>query len=138
MVKIQTNRKRSLELDLIPLINIVFLLLIFFMLTSTSISSALKANLPEARSSKKNQNKNQVLKISESGILELNGKPINREEMIRQIGDLLEVNKTKTLELQGDKNIKIKLFGKIISDLRKAGVENFIFATESSNRTQEK
>ncbi len=137
MVKIQTNRKRNLELDLIPLINIVFLLLIFFMLTSTSISSVLKANLPEARSSKKIQNKNQVLKISESGSLELNGKQINREDMIRQVGDLLEVDKTKTLELQGDKNIKFNLFGKIISDLRSAGVENFIFATENPSRTQE-
>lgn len=130
MIKIKTTRKKNLELDLIPLINIVFLLLIFFMLTSSSISSALKANLPEARSAKKIQSKNHVLKISESGGLELNGKLVNRKELLKQIESLLGTNKTKTLELQGDKNINFKLFGGIISDVRNAGIENFIFATQ--------
>lgn len=136
MIKIQTYRKKNLELDLIPLINIVFLLLIFFMLTSTSISSSLKANLPEARSSHKIQNKNHVLKISELGSLELDGKSINREKMFRQIGGIVEASKTKTLELQGDKNVSFKLFGEIIRDVRKAGVENFIFATQKTKLNQ--
>jgi biopolymer transport protein ExbD len=138
MIKIVNNRKKNLELDLIPLINIVFLLLIFFMLTSSSITSALKADLPEARSSQKIQNKNHVLKISESGGLEFNGKPVNRREMIGQIENLMEANKTKTLELQGDKNMSFKLFGGIVSDVRKAGIENFIFATQNPTGNQEK
>ena len=138
MIKIQNTRKKNLELDLIPLINIVFLLLIFFMLTSSSISSALKTDLPEARSSEKIQNKNHVLKISKSGGLELNGKSVNRKDMIRQIKSLLEVDKTKTLELQGDKNMSFKLFGGIISEVRKAGIENFIFATQNPKFNQEK
>jgi biopolymer transport protein ExbD len=132
MVKIQTTRKKNLELDLIPLINIVFLLLIFFMLTSTSISGALKANLPEARSSQKIQNKNHVLKISASGRIELNGDSVDRKGMVRQIKKLLKVGKTKTLEVHGDKDISFKIFGGIISDLRSAGVENFIFATQKT------
>ena len=32
MIKIKGNKKRDIEMDLVPLINIVFLLLIFFML----------------------------------------------------------------------------------------------------------
>ena len=138
MIKIQTTRKKNLELDLIPLINIVFLLLIFFMLTSSSITSALKANLPEARSSQKIQNKNHVLKISESGSLELNGETVDRGEMVGQIENLLRLNKTKTLELQGDKDISFKLFGEIIKDVRKAGIENFIFATHKIETNQNK
>ena len=138
MIKIQTTRKKNLELDLIPLINIVFLLLIFFMLTSSSITSALKANLPEARSSQKIQNKNHVLKISESGSLELNGETVDRGEMVGQIENLLRLNKTKTLELQGDKDISFKLFGEIIKDVRKAGIENFIFATQKIKTNQNK
>lgn len=138
MIKIINNRKKNLELDLIPLINIVFLLLIFFMLTSSSITSALKADLPEARSSQKIKNKNYVLKISESGDLELDGNSVKRDEMIRQIENLLKENKTKTLELQGDKNIDFKLFGGIVSDARKAGIEDFIFATQNPTRNKEK
>ena len=108
------------------------------MLTSSSISSALKADLPEARSSQKIKNKNHVLKISESGDLELDGNSVKRNELIRQIENLLKENKTKTLELQGDKNIDFKLFGGIVSDARKAGIEDFIFATQNPTRNKEK
>ncbi len=136
MIKIETTHKKNLELDLIPLINIVFLLLIFFMLTSTSVSSSLKTNLPEARSSQKIQNKNHVLKISESGSLELDGKSVDRKEMIRWIEDL--ARETKTLELQGDENVGFKLLGEIIYDVRKVGIENFVFATQEPKLNHEK
>ena len=60
MIKIKGNQKRNIEMDLVPLINIVFLLLIFFMLTSSSISGVLQAELPEALSASKVPGKNIV------------------------------------------------------------------------------
>jgi biopolymer transport protein ExbD len=42
----------------------------------------------------------------------------------------LAMNKIKTIEIHGDKNIQFELFGKIIEQIRMAGAEDFIFATE--------
>jgi biopolymer transport protein ExbD len=132
MINIQSSKKRSMELDLIPLINIVFLLLIFFMLTSSSISSSLKAELPAAQSSIPIKKKNSILKISLEGLVELNGKPVLLSELGSRLKVELTQEKSKIIEVHGDKNIEFQIFGKIIGDARNAGAEDFVFATKKS------
>ena len=123
-----------MELDLIPLINIVFLLLIFFMLTSSSISSSFKAELPAAQSSIQIKKKNNILKISLEGLIELNGKPVLTEELEDRLKVELTQEKSKIIEVHGDKNVEFEIFGEIIRNARNAGVEDFIFATKQSVR----
>ena len=49
MVKFQYKEKAPFKLDLVPMINIVFLLLIFFMLTATTpTKEGGKVELPKA------------------------------------------------------------------------------------------
>ena len=134
MINIQSSKKRSMELDLIPLINIVFLLLIFFMLTSSSISSSFKAELPAAQSSIQIKKKNNILKISLEGLIELNGKPVLTEELEDRLKVELTQEKSKIIEVHGDKNVEFEIFGEIIRNARNAGVEDFIFATKQSVR----
>jgi biopolymer transport protein ExbD len=132
MINIQSSKKRRVELDLIPLINIVFLLLIFFMLTSSSISSSLKAELPIAQSSIPIKKKNNILKISHEGRIELNGKSVLTDELEDRLKVELTQEKSKIIEVHGDKNITFEVFGRIIRNARNAGVEDFIFATKQS------
>jgi biopolymer transport protein ExbD len=134
MINIQSSKKRGMELDLIPLINIVFLLLIFFMLTSSSISSSFKAELPAAQSSIQIKKKNNILKISLEGLIELNGKPVLTEELEDRLKVELTQEKSKIIEVHGDKNVEFEIFGEIIRNARNAGVEDFIFATKQSVR----
>ena len=134
MLNIHGNRKRDLELDLVPLINIVFLLLIFFMLTSNSISGVLKAELPEAQSASKISEKNILIKISRTGLIELNGEPVERDALQSRVALELTQHKTKTIEIHGDKNIEFELFGKIIEETRQAGAEDFIFAAQKPQK----
>ncbi len=130
MIKIKGNQKRNIEMDLVPLINIVFLLLIFFMLTSSSMSGALQAELPKALSASKIPGKNIVIKISRAGSLELNGIVVGRDELQSQVEQVLAQTKIKAVEIHGDKNIQFELFGSLIEQIRAAGVEDFIFATD--------
>jgi len=117
-------------MDLVPLINIVFLLLIFFMLTSSSISGILQAKLPEAHSASKVPGKNIVIKISRAGLLELNGEDVGLDEIQNLVEQVLAETKAKAVEIHGDKNIQFKLFSRIIKQVRAAGFEDFIFATD--------
>ena len=105
MIKIKGNQKRNIEMDLVPLINIVFLLLIFFMLTSSSMSGALQAELPKAQSASKIPGKNIVIKISRAGLLELNGTAVDQDELQSQVEQVLAQTKIKAVEIHGDKNI---------------------------------
>ena len=47
MVQIQRTRKRRFRMDMAPLIDVVFLLLIFFMLTFAVLGQAMDVTLPE-------------------------------------------------------------------------------------------
>jgi len=134
MIKIKGNQKRNIEMDLVPLINIVFLLLIFFMLTSSSISGVLQAELPEALSASKVPGKNIVIKVSQTGLLEVNGSAIGLDELQSHVEQVLAQTKTKVVEIHGDKNIKFELFGGVIGKIRRAGVEDFIFATDKPQK----
>ena len=134
MIKIKANQKRTIEMDLVPLINIVFLLLIFFMLTSSSMSGALQAELPKAHSASKIPGKNIVIKISRAGLLELNGIAVGSDELQSQMEQVLAQTKIKAVEIHGDKNIQFELFGRLIGKVRAAGVEDFIFATDKPQK----
>ncbi len=70
------------QLDIAPLIDVVFLLLIFFMLTSSYIfQPGIKINLPKALTSEVIQEKNLVIVISAEGLVYLNSRLLTLKEL---------------------------------------------------------
>jgi biopolymer transport protein ExbD len=133
VIKFQKTERDTFSLDLVPMINIVFLLLIFFMLTSTAMKSVLGVDLPEASSSTEISGKNLVIKISKDGVLELGDQVINSELLSEQLKDKFSLNENEIVEIHADKNIQFELFSNIIALARQAGAKEFIFATENTD-----
>ena len=133
MIKFQKTERDTFSLDLVPMINIVFLLLIFFMLTSTAMKSVLGVDLPEASSSTEISGKNLVIKINKDGVLELGDQVINSELLSEQLRDKFSLNENEIVEIHADKNIQFELFSNIIALARQAGAKEFIFATENTD-----
>ena len=133
MIKFQKTERDTFSLDLVTMINIVFLLLIFFMLTSTAMKSVLGVDLPEASSSTEISGKNLVIKINKDGILELGDRVINSELLSEQLKDKFSLNENEIVEIHADKNIQFELFSNIIALARQAGAKEFIFATENTD-----
>ncbi len=64
-MNLRPNRKESPTLDMTPLIDVVFLLLIFFMVSTTfEKESRIKLNLPEAATEERPQEKVEKIEIS--------------------------------------------------------------------------
>jgi biopolymer transport protein ExbD len=133
VIKFQKTERDTFSLDLVPMINIVFLLLIFFMLTSTAMKSVLGVDLPEASSSTEISGKNLVIKINKDGVLELGDQVINSELLSEQLRDKFSLNENEIVEIHADKNIQFELFSNIIALARQAGAKEFIFATENTD-----
>jgi biopolymer transport protein ExbD len=133
VIKFQKTERDTFSLDLVPMINIVFLLLIFFMLTSTAMKSVLGVDLPEASSSTEISGKNLVIKISKDGVLELGDQVINSELLSEQLKDKFNLNENEIVEIHADKNIQFELFSNIIALARQAGAKEFIFATKNTD-----
>jgi biopolymer transport protein ExbD len=94
-VKFKRQTKAQLEINLTPLIDVVFLLLIFFMVTTTfTKESRLTVDLPEAQGVAQEQQKEQLeITIAADGKYAVNGKAL--------VNSKPEVLKAALVELSG-------------------------------------
>ena len=127
MVKFQYKEKTPFKLDLIPMINIVFLLLIFFMLTATTPSKeGTKVELPKARTGEKSNKQYVNVTIDKKGTLQLEGETITFDALPAQLEKKVNGQKNIVISIHADKVIEFELFGKVISLAKQAGAEDFI------------
>jgi biopolymer transport protein ExbD len=132
MIKLRQNSqdKEFFRLDLAPMINIVFLLLIFFLLTSTAIKQGDAIDLPNAESSKKNEEENIVVSVGADHKLQLDRQVIHKNDLKNSLREKLKEHENKVVVIEGDKKIEFALFGEIIDIAKQAGATDFILATE--------
>ena len=125
------KRKVFLEkgrLDIAPLIDVVFLLLIFFMLTSSYIfQPGIRVNLPRAVTSEVLHRELLVITITEDNRVYINERPISGEELLSRI--TIASRDEQPLLIKADKKADL---GKVIEvwDLcRKVQVKQINIAT---------
>jgi biopolymer transport protein ExbD len=133
VIKFQRVDRDPFRLDLVPMINIVFLLLIFFMLTSTAMKSVLGVDLPVASTSKEISGKNLVIKLNKKGNVEFGDQVVDSELLIEKLKENFILNENQIIEIHADKNIQFESFSNLITLARQAGAKEFIFATESDD-----
>ncbi len=107
------KRKIFLEkgrLDIAPLIDVVFLLLIFFMLTSSFIfQPGIRVNLPKAVTSEALHKEVLVVVIAETNDVFINERPVERDELVSRI--TLAARGGQSLLIKADKGANL---GKVI------------------------
>jgi len=131
MIRFPYKEKSTFKLDLIPMINVVFLLLIFFMLTSTTSLQIKKVELPTAKTAEKNSKKFLTLTIDKNGSLELDGKAVTIEALPVYLEKKVAEKKNAVISIHADKAIEFELFGKVIELAKQAGAADFMLATEN-------
>jgi len=122
-MQIVRNRETSLSLDLAPLIDVVFQLLIFFMLTSVFTNPAMKIDLPKALSGEQADNQQIVIGINHEGELTVNGKVSSLANLKDDLTALLRDDPDKPIHIHGDKEMAYKFFVEVMDAARLAGAK---------------
>ena len=121
----QSNVKRY-GIDMTPLIDVVFLLLIFFMLTFAIQGQGLAISLPQgAESEQENTEKELIVKINQDDSLSLNDKKIVIDALRDTLGEQLQNRKNKLVIIDSAPRVKYGLFAQVLDISREAGAENF-------------
>ena len=118
------GRRRASQIpNLTPLIDIVFLLLVFFMLTSNFVrDEALNIELPEADSSKTLDNPKQIeVGITATGEYSINQQIVSLEQLEIVLLAKLKEQKKKIVQIRGDKNVDLGSAIGAFDAARKAG-----------------
>ncbi len=125
------ERKRTkIVINVTSLIDVIFLLLIFFLVTSTfSEQPALKIELPRAATSGAGQNEETVLSVSRNGNLFLNQREITRSELPALLADAARRSKDSSLVLRADRQVSYGLIVEIMDISRRVGLERIVALT---------
>jgi len=118
------------EINITPLVDMVFLLLLFFILTSSFVvMPGIKINLPKAVTSEVIKEKNIILTVNSENIIYLNEKPITPSELQAFLSELVASKQDKPLLIKADKNAQIGTVVRVWDICRKVGISQSNIAT---------
>ncbi len=130
-MEFEGRRRISTRLNIAPLIDVVFLLLIFFMLSSHFVTQpGIKITLPSAATAKLHPEEDIIISITEDSNLYLNEKLVTLENLLEQLE--IEIIKTekKTVIIKADEKIDLGLAVKVMDLARQAEAERLIISTK--------
>ncbi len=121
------------EISIISLIDVVLLLLVFFMLTTNFVlQSGIEVKLPQAKEAAKKPAAELIVTITRQGKLYLNQQPVKLGELAGVLkGQLTAPPESNLLIIRADKRVE---HGKVVQimDLAKGvGIERLAIATET-------
>ena len=124
MLDLFPSKKKRFEIDMAPLIDVVFLLLIFFMLTFAIQGKGLAISLPEGEETQKEE-KDIIVKIDRDNNLHLNDQQIEIDSLKSILGEELLSRADKLVVIDSAPRVKYDLFARVLDISREAGAENF-------------
>jgi biopolymer transport protein ExbD len=116
------------QIDIAPLIDTVFLLLIFFVLTSSfTFQSGINVKLPKAVTSDIIKEENFIVTITSENVTYLNGAVITLKEMKERLRE--PGSKDRTLLIKADRRASVGRIVDVWDLCRELGIEKINIAT---------
>ena len=116
------------QIDIAPLVDIIFQLLIFFMLTSSFVvSSGIRVNLPKAVTSRMVESKTLEIIVSGENIIYINGKVFNPQELESVLKEVAARN--QPLLIKADRRAQLGRVVEIWDMARNLGVSQVNIGT---------
>jgi biopolymer transport protein ExbD len=126
---------RKPEIQISPLIDVIFLLLIFYAVTTQFITDQrLKLKLPEAKTAESagqgQEERPPVVKIAEDGTVWIDERQVNESQLEEAIKLLVERSPEKSVIIQGDRNADYGVVVKVLDIARSVGAEGIQMSAE--------
>jgi biopolymer transport protein ExbD len=119
------------EINMIPLIDVMLVLLIIFIVTAPLLTHAIKINLPNATSQPNLEKPETVtLSIDANGGMFWNDRPITEAQLEMNLADAARRTPQPELHLRAEKTTQYQKLAEVMSAARNAGVAKIGFITE--------
>ena len=119
------------QLSMAPLIDVVFLLLLFFMLTSSFRDpEAVDLALPQSRTSTPSEDALIRVAVDGNGVVHLDGQALAPGGLESALAPLLAADPETTVSLASDAGLPVQTLLDVIDDIRSAGGSRLALVTE--------
>jgi len=118
------------ELDLTPMLDVVFIMLIFFIVTTSFVKeSGITINPPAAATSEKQESANIFVAINDKGDVWIDRRQVDVRTVRSIVARLHASNPEGAVVIQADKNSRTETLMQVMDQVRLAGVSNVAVAT---------
>jgi biopolymer transport protein TolR len=118
------------EINIIPLVDVVLVLLLIFMLTAPMMYRGIDVNLPKAVSKPTAVEERMVLTVTKTQGLYLNERRVTPANLEPALRDAFKNRKDKTLYLKADAGLSYGAVIETMDRVRRAGIERLGMVTE--------
>ena len=127
------RRKLMGEINVVPYIDVMLVLLVIFMITAPVLQSGIEVSVPKTRTVKEITEQRLVLTIDRDSQIFLGDKPVNLHDLpqkLRQPG----VNPDKqVIYLRADERVPFGAFASLMDAVKQAGITNISIVTQPLN-----
>ncbi len=130
-MRFKTKARRKITINITSLIDVLFLLLIFLMVSSTFLEQpGIKLDLPEAQSAVVVEQKEYILFVDKEKNVFLNDFPVPLDQLEEKLKEVLPKMKDGALILKADQDVSHGLVVRIMDNIKKSGVKRLVIGTK--------
>ncbi|MCF6156925.1 MAG: biopolymer transporter ExbD [Candidatus Brocadia sp.] len=129
-MRFREKRLTKSIINLTPMVDMLFLILLFFLVTSSFIEQPnIKLELPSTKYASTGKIEERVLTISRDGKLFFQNEPVERKNLVSVLKNAFSKQDEKTLILRADKNVSYGTVVDIMDAAKGAGLRRIVAPT---------
>lgn len=130
-MEIERKRYNHSHINIAPLVDVVFLLLLFFMLTSHLVKEpAIKVNLPKSKTSQNERDEIKTVYITKESKIFFMDKEIDIERLPLVMKEFTKDPENEFVRIKTDKDANVGILISVIDEIRLSGIKNYSIVTE--------
>jgi biopolymer transport protein ExbD/biopolymer transport protein TolR len=118
------------QINIIPLVDVVLVLLIIFMLTAPVIQSGIEINVPKTKQVRELTQQRLLIQIDREQRLYLQSDPVNINDLGNRLKEKFKDLSQARIYLRADEEVPFGTIARVMDTARLAGVENISVVTQ--------
>ncbi|MFC1498506.1 ExbD/TolR family protein [Verrucomicrobiota bacterium] len=129
-----TSLKQISEINLTPLMDLTFILLITFIITFPLIEQAIPVKLPKGKAAEVKSVQSRTVSIDRNGVIYIDNLPVDLDQLGLRIKALVEIDPETTILVRADERIIYGNLVKVMKVLYGAQVSKMALVTEADGK----
>jgi biopolymer transport protein TolR len=117
------------EINMVPFIDVVLVLLIIFMITAPILQSGIEVDVPKTKSVKEITEQRLVISVDKNQLIYLGNTPVNIHDLGAKVQAQLKKPQDSVF-LRCDEKVPFGVFASVIDTLRQSGINNISIVTQ--------
>ncbi len=130
-MKVGKSRGLLAEINVIPLVDIMLVLLIIFMITAPLLTTGIEVELPQTRAGElKESSRPFVITITRKGEILVGRQRLSLERLSRWLKEAKEAGLIKEVRLRADREVPYGVVAQVLGELEAAGITQIGLITQ--------